>query len=137
MSDLFRAGDVVDHGPSGERWQLAIDQIGPNVFPCGTPIVRAQACDCSIHAKASDEERMIMLRAIAASDRRDIDMRSEHARFLIASETPAEKSAGDLEAFRALVLGAVRELVGMINDGRKPGRKQRAEEIARSIGLKL
>jgi len=134
---LFRAGDVVDHLPTGERWQLAIDQIGPHVFPCGTPAVRAQASDCNLVTAASDEERIVMLTAISRADRRDVDFRSDHARGVIASEVPVEGLVAECAAWKDRAIAAMRELVEFINSSNaKKDMKARAVEILNSFEIK-
>jgi len=136
-STLFRAGDVVDHLPTGERWQLAIDQIGPHVFPCGMPVVRAQAIDCEAVTRASDDERKIMLLAISRSDRRDIDIRSEHARGVLAVEYTEDLSA-EVNAWRDAAIAAIHELVGFVcASNSKKENKARAKELASGLGIEL
>ena len=62
----FRAGDVVRHGPSGEKWVLACDEdsagrSGPDtrgrVLPAGYPETLAEAVDCTLVRAATDAER--------------------------------------------------------------------------------
>lgn len=49
MSASLRAGDVVFHAPSGERWLLlAVSSDGKRVHPCGWPSSIAEASDCTL-----------------------------------------------------------------------------------------
>lgn len=57
----FRAGDTVKHLPSEEEWVLAVDETNGYVYPCGWPLSRANAKDCVIVEKATDDKRMSML----------------------------------------------------------------------------
>ncbi len=45
---LFKAGDTVKHGPTGETWILKRDEEDGHVWPCGWPETRARAADCTI-----------------------------------------------------------------------------------------
>ncbi len=66
MRPLFRAGDRVRHGPSGETWLLACDEREDgSVYPCGWPETRAMASDCSLVQATTDENRMAMLETVA------------------------------------------------------------------------
>lgn len=62
----FRAGDEVHH-VSGETWVLACDQQGNDIMPAGWPETLAKATHCRLVKAATDEERLKMLRAAAAS----------------------------------------------------------------------
>ncbi len=69
MRPLFRAGDRVRHGPSGERWLLACDEREDgSVYPCGWPETRAMASDCSLVQATTDENRKAMLETVAAGN---------------------------------------------------------------------
>jgi hypothetical protein len=61
----FRAGDVVRHGPSREKWTLACDQHRDDVQPCGWPETLAKADDCTLLLEADDETRLEQLRLSA------------------------------------------------------------------------
>lgn len=62
MQTTFRAGDTVDHKPSGERWLLATDEEYGEVLPFGWPESIGKAADCTLVRPASDEERLSVLR---------------------------------------------------------------------------
>lgn len=68
----YRAGDEVEHTPSGETWVLACDEDEQgDVHPAGWPESVASADDCVLVKEASDDERLKMLRdAAALSDHR-------------------------------------------------------------------
>lgn len=55
MSDLPRCGDVVQHGPTGERWIVAWAE-SEHLAPAGYPSCRAQLADCTILRRCTDEE---------------------------------------------------------------------------------
>jgi len=57
----FRAGDIVHHKPTGEKWVLAVDQFDDSVSPCGWPESVAKAEDCTLVELASEPERLRML----------------------------------------------------------------------------
>lgn len=78
----FRAGDVVDHIPSGERWILATDEVDGSVYPMGWPECRAAASDCRMVRSATDSQRYSALRDVASSVRA---MRDGDARVRIAA----------------------------------------------------
>ena len=90
MSDaapkLFRAGDTVTHGPSGETWTLACDQEGEWVMPAGWPESLAKASDCTLLEQASDVDRLEMLRLAAAHS--GSSYRSSRARCQLSLERP-------------------------------------------------
>jgi hypothetical protein len=65
-SPPFRAGDTVQHGPSGEAWILAVDEENGRVQPCGWPESMAEAKDCQLVEPATDQERIDMLNTWAA-----------------------------------------------------------------------
>lgn len=68
----FRAGDVVQHEPSGEEWVLAYSECTPDgekVSACGWPESIAKASDCLMVKRATDEEHVEMLRQWARGDR--------------------------------------------------------------------
>lgn len=67
MVEPFRAGDVVQHKPSGEKWLLIIDEQDGTVVPGGWPDTRANAADCTIVNRADDAKRIATLRSTAAS----------------------------------------------------------------------
>lgn len=69
----FRAGDVVRHRPTGEKWVLANDEEDGRVSPCGWPCSMADAKDCALLEKASDERRLETLTRLAGlvPDERD------------------------------------------------------------------
>lgn len=62
----FRAGDVVNHGPTGETWTLANDEEDSRVSPCGWPRCWAEAADCTLVDAATNEKRIEMLTRWAA-----------------------------------------------------------------------
>jgi hypothetical protein len=63
---MFRAGDVVKHGPTGETWWLAVDEERGEVMPAGWPETIARASDCTIERAASDEQHISALREVSA-----------------------------------------------------------------------
>lgn len=63
----FRAGDLVEHVPSGESWFLALDQIGDQIIPTGHVEFAVLASDCRIVFAASEEQRTDMLRTEIAN----------------------------------------------------------------------
>lgn len=63
----FRAGDIVQHAPSGETWILACDQQGNDVIPAGWPESMARAAHCRLVKAGTDLERVKMLRLAAKS----------------------------------------------------------------------
>ena len=63
----FRAGDVVHHRPSGERWILATDEVDGRVYPMGWPESRAAASDCRMVRSATDAQRFSALMDVASS----------------------------------------------------------------------
>jgi hypothetical protein len=83
----FRAGDVVDHIPSGERWILATDEVDGSVYPMGWPESRAAASDCRMVRAATDEQRYSALTDVASSFRA---MRDGDARVRIAAKQMQE-----------------------------------------------
>ena len=78
----FRAGDVVAHIPSGERWILATDEADGSVYPMGWPESRAAARDCRLVRSATDAQRYSALGEVASSFRA---MRDGDARVRIAA----------------------------------------------------
>lgn len=64
---MFRAGDDVAHGPTGETWVLACDQDGDSVVCAGWPETIAKVSDCTLVRAASDAERIEMLTRVAKS----------------------------------------------------------------------
>jgi hypothetical protein len=61
----FRAGDVVFHLPSGEKWLLAYGD-SDSVSACGWPESIAKAADCRLIVAASDADHREMLERWAA-----------------------------------------------------------------------
>lgn len=58
---MFRAGDIVHHRPSGERWMLACDEYQGEVVCCGWPETFAKASDCELRHAANDADRRTIL----------------------------------------------------------------------------
>jgi hypothetical protein len=58
---MFRAGDIVLHRPSGERWMLACDEYQGEVVCCGWPETFAKASDCELRHAANDADRRTVL----------------------------------------------------------------------------
>ena len=87
----FRAGDIVNHSPSGEAWILANDEDNGRVMPCGWPESMAEAKDCTIVKAATDDERMDMLRKWSALGS-DKDSRARGARWQLSNEKPTTET---------------------------------------------
>ena len=68
----FRAGDVVRHGPTGEKWGLSCDEEDGEVLPGGWPLTLAKASDCTLIEAASDDKRRARLREVAHPSRDDM-----------------------------------------------------------------
>jgi hypothetical protein len=86
---LFRAGDIVHHGPSGEDWVLAIDEENGRVQACGWPESMAEAKDCKLKFAASDDHRLVMLTEWAKTGKgheHERDSRTRAARRQLSSE---------------------------------------------------
>ena len=62
---MYRAGDVVRHGPTCETWVLACDEEDGRVLPAGYPECTAAAADCELVTAATDVDRVEMLRRVA------------------------------------------------------------------------
>jgi hypothetical protein len=60
----FRAGDMVFHRPTQEKWVLAYAE-GSFVAPCGWPDCQAKASDCDLVRAATDAEHRDMLESWA------------------------------------------------------------------------
>lgn len=60
----WRAGDTVHHGPTGEDWTVAYVD-GDRLAWVGWPPGDAMVSDCTMVERASDEEHMRMLHALA------------------------------------------------------------------------
>ena len=67
---IFRAGDTVKHGPSGETWTLACDQERDWVMPAGWPESFGRASDCVLVKAASDADRLEMLDLVSQHSER-------------------------------------------------------------------
>lgn len=61
---MFRAGDHVHHGPTGEDWVLACDEESGEVIPCGWPETYARASDCTLKTPVTDAGRLALLREV-------------------------------------------------------------------------
>lgn len=84
----FRAGDVVQHGPTAEEWILANDEEHGHVKPCGWPCPLAKAKDCTLVKSATDKQRIDMLTNWAAKDKgwdHENDYRTRTARHQLAT----------------------------------------------------
>lgn len=64
---MFRAGDIVKHGPTGETWTLACDEERDEVQWAGWPEGFAKSKDCTLIKAATDEERIEMLEMCSKS----------------------------------------------------------------------
>lgn len=62
----FRAGDVVYHAPTKEKWLLAADERDGEVVCAGWPESIAKAKDCSLVTAAGDEMRKKILTDVVA-----------------------------------------------------------------------
>ncbi len=65
----LRAGDVVLYEPTGDTFVLACDQSGAEVWPAGYPAGPVFASNCKLTKGATDDERLAMLRQVAAHPR--------------------------------------------------------------------
>ncbi len=63
----IRAGDAVKHGPTGQTWLVATDEERGEFMAAGWPETLAYAKDCTLDTAATDEERLDLLREVAAS----------------------------------------------------------------------
>lgn len=82
------AGDTVEHGPTGEIWDVACVD-GDRLSPAGWPPTLAKLEDCALKEKATPEKRREMLRAFAlmGPDRHGfLDHRTATARRILAAE---------------------------------------------------
>ena len=65
----FRAGDYIQHQPSGEEWVLACDEEPygdtTDVICCGWPETIARGEHCMLVEAASDERRLDYLQRVA------------------------------------------------------------------------
>lgn len=66
MKDEPRCGDVVEHGPTGERWVVAWCEDGRLAW-FGWPNGRADLSDCEVVERVSDEKHREMVQAWADS----------------------------------------------------------------------
>lgn len=90
-------GDSVRHKPSEEEWLVAYAE-GGHVVPCGWPQTIAAEADCVLIRKASDAERLQLLRKMA--DMSDAtDRRCRHARLALGS---CVRCGGEMKTGQAL-----------------------------------
>jgi hypothetical protein len=62
------AGDTVKHLPSGEEWIVAALSLdGAHLYACGWPETMAGLSDCELIAKASTDQRIVILTEAAKS----------------------------------------------------------------------
>lgn len=87
----FRAGDHINHAPSGETWVLACDQQENDVLPAGWPETLAAATHCRLVKAATDEQRLSMLRE-AAEARPDRGGDGSRRQRLAAAQLAAERA---------------------------------------------
>lgn len=71
----MKAGDVVFHRPSGERWMLAYCD-GDRLSACGWPESIAQAADCDLVTSCSPEKHREMLETWAS--KQTLDGQGDH-----------------------------------------------------------
>jgi hypothetical protein len=62
----FRCGDIVQHGPTGERWVVAYVD-GDRLGWCGWPEGEALISDCTLIKAANDVQHRERLEQVAAS----------------------------------------------------------------------
>lgn len=74
-------GDVVRHGPTGEKWTVACVR-GDRLSWCGWPEGEAQLKDCTLVEKATPEARDKLLHEMAAMT--ESDHRGRYARRRLA-----------------------------------------------------
>lgn len=60
LTGVFRAGDIVMHGPTGEKWTLAWAD-GDEVSAEGWPESIAKAADCALVQRATEDESLLIL----------------------------------------------------------------------------
>jgi hypothetical protein len=85
VSPEIDTGDVVRHGPTGERWIVAYVQDG-RIAWFGWPPGEASAEDCVLITKATPEAREKYLRTLA--DMRDHeDARCRYARWRLEADS--------------------------------------------------
>jgi hypothetical protein len=78
-ADSLRAGDVVLHRPTGEKWVLAYAVMERNeVAACGWPPSCAKADDCVLVEAAMDETHEKMLREWAEKVPMEADYHGDH-----------------------------------------------------------
>ena len=92
---MFRAGDQVKHGPTGECWLLAFgdteDGTG-KVSPCGWQETLAEASDCTLLKAATDDEADEMRRKWSDMRVAGMDIRKSICRtYLMAADQPTRK----------------------------------------------
>ena len=74
---MIDTGDTVKHDPTGETWVVAYVK-GKYLSPCGWPECEALLSHCTLIEKASDEERLDLLRRLAEIP--NLDARGRYAR---------------------------------------------------------
>lgn len=93
MSGMIDTGDSVKHGPTGETWVVAFVE-NDRLAWCGWPEGFADLADCTLVRKATPEQRVKLLREMAAEgrtrDRRWRAARASLEREGIPLEAPAE-----------------------------------------------
>lgn len=70
MGDAIDTGDVVLHQPTGEEWLVAYVE-GDRLAWCGWPSGVAARVDCKLVRKATADERVALLRELAAMSHHD------------------------------------------------------------------
>lgn len=87
---MIDTADHVRHGPTGEEWVVAFVQ-GDRLAWCGWPEGLAALADCTLIRKATEAERVRLLRDMAESAGND--SRTRYARH--ALETMRAPEPGD------------------------------------------
>jgi len=90
---MIDTGDAVKHGPTGETWLVAYVE-GDRLAWCGWPEGFADLADCTLTRKATPEQRIKLLREMAA-DGRTQDRRYRVARAVLEREGLLQEAQGE------------------------------------------
>ena len=85
---MIDTGDVVYHAPSKERWTVACVD-GDRLSWCGWPDGEAALDDCTLVKKATQEERLGVLNALASMS--SSCHRKNHAQATLDAEREAKE----------------------------------------------
>lgn len=90
-------GDVVLHGPTGERWVVAYVRNGYLAW-CGWPCGEAKLSDCTLVEPASDEARIKLLNEMASMSEDDPRRSYARRRLSVRESAPPEPPTGEKNA---------------------------------------